>query len=262
MGANVLFRLTNKESFDQREPKQGEISFLQDTGEIYVDYNNQRVKYAEVNPSWDDLTYDAAPVNGGGGNGGENNGGSEQGQQEQENPRATPKDFLEYDENQCIIGLYPDTRLNDFYNGYWMPKCAYLEDEYAIGICNKAFYGQQRLYKASFPNVTTIGIEAFYDCTNLKSLSIPNVTTIPPGSASNLGLFQGCKWLKYINMPKVTSIPANAWDSQNEYVANRTIILSSMTKSEVEANRKNWGLKSSGTTIVCSDETYVTTSLS
>ena len=209
MGSNVLFRLTNKEKFEQREPKQGEISFLSDTGEIYVDYNNRRVKYAEVNPQWDDLAYGAAPVNDDG-NGGENNGGSEQGQQEQGNSRATPKDFLEYDENQCIIGLYPDTRLNDYdYSaGVWYPKCAYIEDDYALGVEDSAFKENDRIYKVKLQNARYIEHNAFCRCANLKSVELPNVTRIGSGAFYGYGGSSGVTKTKlnYISCPNVTRI--------------------------------------------------------
>ena len=185
MSAKVSFRITKKQKFIDRGLTDGQISFVQDTGEIYVDYNQQRKLFAEVNPQWDVSDLD------------------NEGQEDDEQPKS----FLEYDENRNIVGLVHDRELNDFDedNGVWLPKNPIISENYALGINENAFNGCNRLTKIICQNVTTIGASAFANCSQLQSIKFPSVSTVS-NDAFNL-----CVKLENVELPNVTFLNYGAF---------------------------------------------------
>ena len=82
-----------------------------------------------------------------------------------------------------------------------------IEDDRVTSIRRQAFYYNDTLKSANFPNVVTIDWGAFLGNTELESANFPNATSLGGNS------FSGNSKLNNINIPKVTNIGSDSFSS-------------------------------------------------
>lgn len=87
-----------------------------------------------------------------------------------------------------------------------------IEDDRVTSIRQQAFYYNDTLESANFPNVVTIGRKAFQQNTELKSANFPNAISLDTDS------FFGSSKLNNINISKVTNIGSDSF--RNCYCLN------------------------------------------
>ena len=212
MGPKVKFKIASSQKFicvdgelDPSEIENGQLTFVNDRREIYLDYNGQRMVFSKP-LEWDDDT------------------------------EPKPLSFLTYDEHRFITG-YSSTRDVSQELAQEHPE---IYDDYALGVAAGAFQNCGYLVSINLPNVETIEENAFNGCWKLETVIIPSATSVAGNAFTNCGsittldisgltqisngMFQYSRRLRSLIAPNVVSVETNAfnvisigYDTSQEY---------------------------------------------
>ena len=239
MGTKVSFKITSKQNLIQAEQKEGQISFVSDTGEIYVDYKQQRKLFAEVNPQWDDSDLENESQ-GQSENQGGNEEPSETEQQDIDPAKTRVTFFWGEEEEYSISGELTDSSLHDISD----IKSIVIGNT-VTSIQNNLFRDANRLQTVVIPSsITQIGDVAFAGCSKLTQLTFEHE-------------YSGANWIQLGNRP-FTGTPLTASPLSGLETDGTTITFSNMTMENVRTiplTSGNWCF-STGCEIICSDGSF------